>query len=977
MTSRLRTTVPAWLATLLTILLIASGITAGATPAVAASAPALASSTAPEVGDAVTVTEGEATAPVPEAAESGGSEPGVTEPSQAEMPPALAASQPEVEPTVAAAQAAPTVTVTTAPYGGGQVTVAGSGFAAGHPGVYVGLAAAGGEGFYAVSRSLVDMVWVSTTNADGGPADARTGKMNPDGSFSVTFAVPGASPSIPQYAVYTSKAHGQGVADPSQNSTTAVAYAPAPAAPTITVSKATELNSEGELVTITGSGFVPDAPATSGSRPPLAGKFTGTYVVFGKFADAWKPSQGIPSSARKTGDTKWLVHAEQLATIGGEAAGGAVLAADGTFSVQLRVEKNLDGAPGNYGVYTYPGGGAKYAAFETFTPISFAPLATGLDFTTAPIDSVTEGGTVTLRAKLDSPVAGSVTFSSSGSTLGTVATDASGVATLAVSSLSAGTHSLKAVFAPTDTAAHSSSSATRTFTVVAKPVAIAAGSLSWGVKQSFRDYVTSPIAKGAISTSGARSVGGAFVFGQASGSTFNGATGTSAYSGSVRFTGHGGILDLRLANPVVRVESASSATLLLSVNGATVPFATLALASASKRTADGAVTFSGVPAALTPQGAAAFVNGESQFYPAGTALDPLTFTIGSPSASTGGAQTVAAFVAVANGVPPTPPASSGISLQGASADTLVEGDEVTITADGFKPNEQGIKVVIYSDPVILATDAAADASGVVTWTGRLPSGLTGEHTLTLQGSVVRGIVLTIADRAMMTTRTAGCVATDATITWGFKEAFRSYISGAIAHGEWTVADGATYDIPNFGWSGGTGSVDRESGQGLLAFTGSVTFTGHGGVLNTTISNPQLRFDDAESATLLLDVAGDTRDGVVVNQPAVEFATIDLGAAEVTADAGKHMITAAPAVLTPAGSAAFGTYEPGAELDPLAIGYTTDSDCAAAASTPTGEAEQPAKSATSPGWLVWGIIAAALAAVAAVAWVLVARRRSRA
>src|SRR5690606_19713493 len=118
-----------------------------------------------------------------------------------------------------------------------------------------------------------------------------------------------------------------------------------------------------------------------------------------------------------------------------------------------------------------------------------------------------------------------------------------------------GAHTLKAEFTPADPASFASSSASLNFTVIAKPVVVAAGSLTWGVKQSFRQYVTSSIAKGAISTSGVRSAGGAFVFGQASGSTFNGTTGTSKYSGSVRFTGHGGILDLRLANPVVRVDS--------------------------------------------------------------------------------------------------------------------------------------------------------------------------------------------------------------------------------------------------------------------------------------------------------------------------------------------------------------------------------------------------------------------------------------
>src|SRR5690606_23738697 len=123
------------------------------------------------------------------------------------------------------------------------------------------------------------------------------------------------------------------------------------------------------------------------------------------------------------------------------------------------------------------------------------------------------------------------------------------------------------------------------------------------------------------------------------------------------------------------------------------------------------------------------------------------------------------------------------------------GGQVTITADGFRPSETGISVVIYSEPTVLDRTATADANGRVTWTGTLPEGLTGTHTLTLQGSVDRGVVLEIptAVSAVLT----GCTVTDAELVWGYKESFRSYISGSIAHGEWTVADGAAYETPNF------------------------------------------------------------------------------------------------------------------------------------------------------------------------------------
>ena len=161
-----------------------------------------------------------------------------------------------------------------------------------------------------------------------------------------------------------------------------------------------------------------------------------------------------------------------------------------------------------------------------------------------------------------------------------------------------------------------------------------------------------------------------------------------------------------------------------------------------------------------------------------------------------------------------------------------------------------------------------------------------------------------------------CEVTDAVLDWGFKESFRSYISGTIANGEWTVSDGATYETPSFGWTGGTGSVPGE-----VAFTGSIEFTGHGGILDTTISNPRLVFDGSQSATLLLDVSGTTQEGVPVDARAVEFATVDLAGAT-----KGEVIVEAPAVLTEAGAQAFGTYEAGEPLDPVTVGMPGSASC---------------------------------------------------
>jgi hypothetical protein len=121
-----------------------------------------------------------------------------------------------------------------------------------------------------------------------------------------------------------------------------------------------------------------------------------------------------------------------------------------------------------------------------------------------------------------------------------------------------------------------------------------------------------------------------------------------------------------------------------------------------------------------------------------------------------------------------------------------------------------------------------------------------------------------------------CSVTDGSIDWGFKESFRSYISGAIARGKWTVSDGATYATPSFSWANGTGTFVGETNSGELGFDGAIDFTGHNGILNTVIANPSLRFIDASRASLLVDVTGTTQEGATAAYRTVRREIEDYG-----------------------------------------------------------------------------------------------------
>ncbi|MGH3704456.1 MAG: HtaA domain-containing protein, partial [Agromyces sp.] len=453
-------------------------------------------------------------------------------------------------------------------------------------------------------------------------------------------------------------------------------------------------------------------------------------------------------------------------------------------------------------------------------------------------------------------------------------------------------------------------------------------------------------------------------------------TGTAAYAGSVRFTGHAGLLDLTFANPTLRATTPTSGVLEVSVNGSRVDLGVVDLSRGAKSIVNGAMRIESAPVTLTAAGASAFQG----YYSAGASLDPLTVVIGTPGAAPAGnsgtVATTSASTTAPKAVPATPPATTGIELDAATLAALAAGKEVTVTVGGFQPNETGIMVVVYSTPTVLARDLVADANGVVTWTGSLPAGLAvGDHTLTFQGSTAKGIRFTVSAPAGL------CSVTEATLDWGFKASFLQYLESGIANGEWTVT-GASEADGVFGFTGGTGSIEAETVRGLVAFPGSIEFTGHDGALDTTIANPSIEFVGDDEAYLRLDVTGTTQQGEPVTATGVRFAALDLEGALVR-DGDSLVGAAVPAEFTEEGAAAFGTYASGEELDPVSFAIMLPADCGIEAGAAKPEvqaavaAEPEAKSTAAAGpsaWLIWLLVAIIVLALAALVVFLILRSR---
>ena len=165
--------------------------------------------------------------------------------------------------------------------------------------------------------------------------------------------------------------------------------------PTLTLSKTSGLNAAGDTITVTGSGYDPDAYV--GTRPPLAGKPTGVYVNFGKYADQWAPSTGAASPSRQTIVQRWVLPQEgydALVALGGQNAEQAVLMnEDGSFEFTIDVAPTTTGTNA-YGVVSYPGGGPTFAQHEVIERVTFAPRVTA-DLPEAPV----EGQTVNVRGE--------------------------------------------------------------------------------------------------------------------------------------------------------------------------------------------------------------------------------------------------------------------------------------------------------------------------------------------------------------------------------------------------------------------------------------------------------------------------------------------------------------------------------------------------------------------------------------------------
>jgi len=199
-----------------------------------------------------------------------------------------------------------------------------------------------------------------------------------------------------------------------------------------------------------------------------------------------------------------------------------------------------------------------------------------------------------------------------------------------------------------------------------------------------------------------------------------------------------------------------------------------------------------------------------------------------------------------------------------------------------------------------------------------------------------------------------------TMTWGVKESFRAYLSGAIAQGEWQTEGDVSYVTPEFVVTGSSGWLRSDGTSGELWADGSIRFLGHGGILDQTLSSPAIDISE-DTLALIFDVEGDTQEGLSVRSDAVRFAEATVRS-EIDSESGRWRVEQAPTVLTAEGAEAFGTYPAGEQMDPVSIEVLVKPGCL----TKAGIFSQPL------AWVTSATVLAAALAGAVTVWV----RRSR-
>lgn len=416
---------------------------------------------------------------------------------------------------------------------------------------------------------------------------------------------------------------------------------------------------------------------------------------------------------------------------------------------------------------------------------------------------------------------------------------------------------------------------------------VESGTLSWDIRESFLKYLTG-FAHGSVNVEGMeKTAAGGFKYTQASG-VYNPETKTGQinFAGTAEFTGHNGQLKSTIKNMRLVVVNGKG-TLVADVDALTrdgksvsktgLAIAEVDLSGASVK--DGVFSAQNAAVALTAEGSEVLFAG--QYRGADNAMAPLSFSVKLSE------QTAENTVEV-------PRISENESSDNKGSENGSSDNSSSNSSDNSGANGSG-------------SNGSAGTSGSVSNGGSSSN-----------GSVSNNPAQPVCVPVTRTREVQEQGASDGTIKsanlgWGVRDSFRNYVRGGIANGSWEL-NGTSYSSDAFNWSNGTGTF--KGGKGSISFSGSVRFTGHHGILDTTIANPRLEIN-GNSGTLYATMNSNDPSGKATNYGEVALLKVDLSGLQSSADAVS--VNGAATTLTAEGAKAFaGFYDAGKDMAPLSF-----------------------------------------------------------
>ena len=416
---------------------------------------------------------------------------------------------------------------------------------------------------------------------------------------------------------------------------------------------------------------------------------------------------------------------------------------------------------------------------------------------------------------------------------------------------------------------------------------VESGTLSWDIRESFLKYLTG-FAHGSVNVEGMeKTAAGGFKYTQASG-VYNPETKTGQinFAGTAEFTGHNGQLKSTIKNMRLVVVNGKG-TLVADVDALTrdgksvsktgLAIAEVDLSGASVK--DGVFSAQNAAVALTAEGSEVLFAG--QYRGADNAMAPLSFSVKLSE------QTAENTVEV-------PRVSENKSSDNKGSENGSSDNSSSNSSDNSGANGSG-------------SNGSAGTSGSVSNGGSSSN-----------GSVSNNPAQPVCVPVTRTREVQEQGASDGTIKsanlgWGVRDSFRNYVRGGIANGSWEL-NGTSYSSDAFNWSNGTGTF--KGGKGSISFSGSVRFTGHHGILDTTIANPRLEIN-GNSGTLYATMNSNDPSGKATNYGEVALLKVDLSGLQSSSDAVS--VNGAATTLTAEGAKAFaGFYDAGKDMAPLSF-----------------------------------------------------------